>query len=77
MRVRWLGRAYQGALEAVLALLIMVIAGVLADGHFGTKPTFLLVGFAIGFGSFVLRLVRLLNELQRPPGGDGTPPGES
>ena len=76
-RVRWLGRAYQGALESVLALVVMVVLGALADDHFGTKPTFLFVGFAIGFGSFVLRLVRLLKELQEPPGGDGTPSGES
>jgi F0F1-type ATP synthase assembly protein I len=51
--------AYQGAFEAVFAILIAAVVGDLADDHFGTTPRYLLVGFAIGFLSFVLRLVRL------------------
>ena len=51
--------AYQGAFEAVFAILIAAFAGMLADDHFGTAPRYLLIGFAIGFASFVLRLVRL------------------
>jgi F0F1-type ATP synthase assembly protein I len=72
--VRWLGRAYQGALEAVLAVVIMVVAGAVADDHFETSPLFVFLGLGIGFGSFVLRLVRLLRELQEPPPGNGGPP---
>jgi F0F1-type ATP synthase assembly protein I len=53
------GAAYQGAIEAVFAILIAAFLGNLADDHFGTAPRYLLVGFMIGFASFVLRLVRL------------------
>jgi len=53
------GAAYQGAIEAVFAILIAAFLGNLADDHFGTSPRYVLIGFAIGFASFVLRLVRL------------------
>jgi F0F1-type ATP synthase assembly protein I len=56
--------AYQGAFEAVFAILIAAVIGDLADDHFGTAPRYLLVGFAIGFCSFVLRLVKLGRRLQ-------------
>lgn len=56
--------AYQGAIEAVFAILIAAVIGDLADDHFGTAPRYLLVGFAIGFCSFVLRLVKLGRRLQ-------------
>jgi len=71
------GIAYQGALEAVFAILIAGGIGYWADGHFGTSPWLLILGFVIGFGSFVLRLFQLgrrLNENVRPtgkPGGRG------
>jgi len=58
------GAVYQGAFEAVMAILIAGFAGKLADDYFGTEPRYLLLGFAIGFGSFVLRLVRLGRALQ-------------
>jgi len=64
------GAAYQGAFEAVLAILIAAFLGKLADDHFGTAPRYLLIGFVIGFASFVLRLVRLGRYLQE------TEPGE-
>jgi len=63
--------AYQGAFEAVLAILIAAFLGNLADDHFGTAPRYLLVGFVIGFCSFVLRLVRLGRKLQDTPPKDG------
>ncbi len=72
-RVRWLGRAYQGALEAVLALVIMAVLGAWADSRFDTKPVLFLLGLAIGFGSFVLRLVRLMGQLE--PRDDDDPKG--
>jgi F0F1-type ATP synthase assembly protein I len=62
--------AYQGAFEAVMAILIAVFLGDLADDHFGTAPRYLLVGFVIGFCSFVLRLVRLGRALQDTPPKD-------
>jgi F0F1-type ATP synthase assembly protein I len=58
------GAAYEGAFEAVFAILIAAVLGDLADDHFGTAPRYLLVGFAIGFASFVLRLVKLGRYLQ-------------
>jgi F0F1-type ATP synthase assembly protein I len=58
------GAAYQGAFEAALAILIAGFVGNLADDHFGTAPRYLLIGFFIGFCSFVLRLVRLGRYLQ-------------
>ena len=58
------GAAYQGAFEAVFAILIAAFLGNLADDYFGTAPRYLLVGFAIGFASFVLRLLKLGRTLQ-------------
>jgi F0F1-type ATP synthase assembly protein I len=50
---------YQGAFEAVIALLVAVFVGYWLDGYFDTTPVFLLIGFAVGFASFTVRLVRL------------------
>jgi len=72
LNARRQGAAYQGALEAVFAILIAGGIGYWADGHFGTSPWLLLLGFVIGFGSFVLRLFQLGRQLragQEP--GDG------
>jgi F0F1-type ATP synthase assembly protein I len=61
--------AYQGALEAVLAIAIGAGAGYWADGRLGTSPRWLIVGTVLGFGSFVLRLFRM-RKLIDPPAGD-------
>jgi F0F1-type ATP synthase assembly protein I len=53
------GAVYQGAFEAVFALLIAVGLGYWLDGVFDTAPVLLLIGTAIGFGSFTVRLIRL------------------
>jgi F0F1-type ATP synthase assembly protein I len=58
------GLAYQGAFEAVMAIPISIGAGYWLDGHFDTSPTLLLLGAAIGFAAFVLRLLRLGRQLQ-------------
>jgi len=50
---------YQGAFEAVIAILVSALFGYWLDGYFDTAPVFLLIGFAIGFASFTVRLVRL------------------
>lgn len=63
------GAAYQGALEAVFAVLIGAGLGYWADDYFGSEPLFLLVGVVVGFAAFVLRLLRLgeqVNELSKP-----------
>ncbi|MDH5565625.1 MAG: AtpZ/AtpI family protein [Myxococcales bacterium] len=55
--------AYQGATEAVFAILIATGLGYWADLHCATAPRYLLIGVAIGFASFVLRLLRLGRQL--------------
>jgi len=64
------GLAYQGAFEAVIAVLIASGLGLWADGHFGTSPRYLLVGTVIGFGSFVMRLLRLGRQLHEQDPSD-------
>jgi ATP synthase protein I len=66
---RRFGRAYQGAFEAVFAIVIGAGLGYAADRRFGTEPWGVLVGFGFGFAAFVLRLVRLGREFAEPPGG--------
>ncbi len=53
------GAVYQGAFEAVIALLIAGGVGAWLDGYFDTAPWLLLIGTAIGFASFTVRLIRL------------------
>jgi F0F1-type ATP synthase assembly protein I len=60
--------AYQGVFEAVGSILIACALGFWIDRRFETAPVGVLVGAAIGFGAFVLRLVRLGKELH--PDGD-------
>lgn len=53
------GSAYEGAFEAVGAILIATLLGYWFDEHFETTPTGVITGAAIGFGAFVLRLLRM------------------
>ena len=64
LNVRRAGSAYQGAFEAVFAILIGAGFGYWADASFDTSPWGLLLGLALGFGAFVLRLVRLARQMQ-------------
>jgi len=59
LRARREGAAYQGALEAVFALLIGAGIGYWADTRFGSSPWLLLLGTALGFTAFVVRLLRM------------------
>ena len=52
-------KVYQGALEAVFAIPIAGGLGYWADTRFGTAPILLLVGLALGFVTFVVRLARM------------------
>jgi len=61
--------AYQGAVEAVFAVLIAGGIGYWADSYFETSPRYLFLGLGVGFGSFVLRLWRLGRKLQGPDAG--------
>ena len=53
------GAVYQGAFEAVIAVLISAGFGYWLDGYFDTAPILLLIGIALGFSSFTVRLIRL------------------
>lgn len=63
--------AYQGAMEAVFSIVICVGFGYWADSHFETTPRYLLIGAAVGFGAFVLRIMRMR------PTGDAAPSPET
>ncbi|MGH7286466.1 MAG: AtpZ/AtpI family protein, partial [Myxococcota bacterium] len=52
-------KAYQAALEAVVAIPIAGGLGYWADTRFGTDPTLLLVGLVLGFATFVVRIWRM------------------
>jgi F0F1-type ATP synthase assembly protein I len=62
--------AYQGVFEAVGSILIACAVGFWVDRRFETAPIGVLAGAAIGFGAFVLRLMRLGKELH-PDGALG------
>ena len=67
------GDAYQGAFEAVMAVLVGAGAGYWADGHWGTTPYGVLTGVVIGFAAMVLRLLRMGREIPTDgPASDGT-----
>jgi F0F1-type ATP synthase assembly protein I len=53
------GAVYQGAFEAVIAILISAGIGYWLDGYLDTAPVLLLIGIAVGFVSFTVRLIRL------------------
>lgn len=55
--------AYQGVFEAVGSILIACGIGYWIDSRYETAPFGVLGGAAIGFGAFVLRLMRLGKEL--------------
>jgi F0F1-type ATP synthase assembly protein I len=69
------GAAYQGAIEAVFAILVAAGLGYWADEHFDTSPRYLLIGLVVGFASFLLRLMRMRRLLEEPPDDDEAPPG--
>ena len=52
-------RAYAGAFEAVLSILVGAGLGWWGDAKLGTGPWLLLVGLGFGFAAFVVRLARL------------------
>ncbi len=57
------GDAYQGAFEAVMAVLVGAGAGYWIDWRWDTTPYGVLSGVVIGFAAMVLRLLRLGREL--------------
>jgi len=65
------GNAYQGAFEAVMAILVGAGVGYWIDRRFETTPYGVIGGVVIGFAAMVLRLLRLGRELV--PGSGGAP----
>jgi hypothetical protein len=68
---RSMASAYQGAIEAVAAMVMCALAGWWIDGRLGSGPIGLFVGMGIGFAAFLLRLLRI----QAPTLGRAVPPG--
>jgi len=66
--------AYQGALEAVLAIVITAGVGYGADQRFGTAPRWLILGTCLGFAAFVLRLFRMRKLFEDASSGTKAPP---
>jgi F0F1-type ATP synthase assembly protein I len=64
------GGAYEGAFEAVGSILIATGLGYWFDQHYETTPVGVVVGACVGFGAFVLRLVRLGRQIH-PDSMDG------
>ena len=62
-RARRQAQAYQGAFEAVVAILIAAGIGYWVDSRYDSSPWGLLLGTALGFASFVMRLLRLGRQL--------------
>ena len=54
------GGAYEGGLQAALAVVISMGFGHWADRYFDSSPIGLFLGLAIGFGAFTLRIWQLL-----------------
>lgn len=69
---RSMASAYQGAIEAVVAMVVCALAGWWIDGRLGSEPIGLFVGMGIGFTAFLLRLLRI----QAPTLGRAVPPGQ-
>ena len=68
---RSMASAYQGAIEAVAAMVMCALAGWWIDGRLDSGPIGLFVGMGIGFAAFLLRLLRI----QAPTLGRAVPPG--
>ncbi len=67
------GKAYQRALEAVLAIPIGIGIGYFVDGRLDSSPIGLVIGAALGFAAFVRRLVSMRSLVESAPReGDGS-----
>ena len=56
-------KAYEGAFEAVAAVVIGALLGYWIDTQLDSSPWALVVGVALGFAAMVLRLLRLGTQL--------------
>jgi len=70
------GKAYQRALEAVLAIPIAILIGYFVDGRLDSSPIGLLIGAAIGFAAFIRRLVSMRSLVESASTQEGEAPNE-
>lgn len=69
------GKAYQRALEAVLAIPIGIGIGYFVDGRLDSGPIGMVIGAAFGFAAFVRRLVSMRSLVEDASDkGDGSEP---
>jgi ATP synthase protein I len=69
------GDAYQGAIEAVMAVLVGAGIGYGVDRRWDTTPYGVISGVVVGFAAMVLRLLRMRSEFEPgPDDGPGVPP---
>ena len=54
-----MGRAFEGAFEAAVSLVLGVVLGYYADRWLGTEPVALFVGLIMGFVAGFRRLLRI------------------
>jgi F0F1-type ATP synthase assembly protein I len=69
--------AYQGAIEAVLAVVICALGGYWLDGRFGIAPWGIFGGMGIGFAAFMVRMWRLralMNPAPKDSESENEPP---
>lgn len=77
LRYQGMGAAYQGAMEAVLSIVVAILIGWWVDSSWETGPWGVLAGATIGFGAFVVRLTRLRSALDLPAEDAESPPGRA
>jgi F0F1-type ATP synthase assembly protein I len=70
------GKAYQRAVEAVLAIPLGIGIGYFVDGRLDSSPVGLLIGAALGFAAFVRRLVSMRSLVESAPPESGPPDDE-
>lgn len=70
------GKAYQRAIEAVLAIPIGIGIGYFVDGRLESSPIGLVIGTALGFAAFVRRLVSMRSMVESAPPQDDAPHDE-
>ena len=70
------GKAYQRAVEAVLAIPVAIGIGYFVDGRLDSSPVGLLIGAVLGFAAFIRRLVSMRSLVESPP-PSGDAPNES
>ena len=69
------GAAYQGAVEAVLAVLVGAGIGYWLDTKLDTSPWIFLAGLLLGFCAFIMRLLRMRRLIEDSP-ADGDRPAD-